>query len=442
MKRGRGRHRHIPKKRFGDDDDNDHLNFGIDDFSYRSRHGPFPEFHHCPHGWNHQRPFGPHGMRGMHGIHGPPIFSPNEPPPFHPHGDFSFPPPHGPPHGFPHFFPPHMNDFYQWHQYGPSYDYPEPNHFFQQRAMTQGYNEPKPNFPQRTFTETYNTNPNSNITINVNVNNEPKNLGADIQQLLRNRFSSNNYYNNYNNFEDLNNNQIHSSNSQQIVNPIEDYKDLNLNKISNSDENIPISQINNNDYAVDQINMEKNDGFKLKGKPTQNIIQNNVNNINNMPQEITNEENIIEDNQQESNNQQTNDEVIEKQLYESKTNDGAQIEDLLVSEVQTPDFEHNHELDYISNLKEICTFCHQIKGNKDGYKCNECEVILCKDCSDRVFFGKKKTTLHPHNPLALIYRNNYECANCHNTYTDSTSFSCEQCNYNACLSCYIPQLNK
>ena len=274
------------------------------------------------------------------------------------------------------------------------------------------------------------------------MNNEPKNPGTDIQQLLRNRNSSNNYYYNYNNFQDLNNNQIHSSNSQQVINPVEDYKDLNLNKNSNSDGNFPISQINNNDYLMNQNNMEKIDGFKLRGKPPQNIIQNNLNNINNIPQEITNEGNIIEENQQELKNQQTNDEVIEQQLYESNANDGTQIEDLLESEIQTPDFEHNHEVEYVSNLKEICTFCHQIKDNKEGYKCNECKLILCKDCSDRVFYGKKKTTLHPHNPLVLIYRNNYECANCHNTYTESASFSCEQCNYNACLSCCIPRLNK
>ena len=441
MRKGRrGRHRHSPKNRFGDDDNND-LNFDIDDYPSRSKHGPPHDFHHWPHGWNHRGPFGPHEMHrmhGMHGIHGPPAFFPHEPPPFPPHGDFSFPPPHGP-HGFLHFHPPpQINGFYQWHPYGPSYDYPESNHFFQQRAMTQGYNETKHIFPQRTFSENYNTNPNSNITINVNMNNEPKNLGSDIQQLLRNRISSKNY----NNFQDLNNNQIHSSNSQQVVNPVEDYKDFNLNKISNSDGNIPISQINNKDYIINQINMEKTDGFKLRDNPPQNIIQNNVNNINNIPQKITNEGNIIEDNQQELNNQKANDEVIEQELYESKANDGAQIEDLQESEMQTPDFSHNHGLEYVSNLKEICTFCHQIRDNKEGYKCNECEVILCKECSDRVFYGKKKTTLHPHNPLALIYRNNYECANCHNTYTDSTSFSCEQCNYNACLSCYIPQLNK
>ena len=136
--------------------------------------------------------------------------------------------------------------------------------------------------------------------------------------------------------------------------------------------------------------MEKTDGFKLRDNPPQNIIQNNVNNINNIPQKITNEGNIIEDNQQELNNQKANDEVIEQELYESKANDGAQIEDLQESEMQTPDFSHNHGLEYVSNLKEICTFCHQIRDNKEGYKCNECEVILCKECSDRVFYGKKK----------------------------------------------------
>lgn len=272
MKRGR---RRPPKNRFGDDD-NDHLNCDIDDFPYRSKHGPSLEFQYCPHGLNHHRP---HGIHGMHGIHEPLVFSPHEPSPLPPYGDFSFPHHHGPPHGFPHFLLHHRNDFHQWQLYWQSYYYPESNHFFQQRAMTQGYNEPKPNFPQRTFTEAYNTNPNSNITINVNVNNEPKNLGTDIQQLLRNRFSSNNYYNNYNNFQDPINNQIHSSNSQQEVNPIEDYKDLNLNKISNSDSIIPKLQINNNDYIINQTNMEKTDGFKLRGKPPQNIIQKNVNNI-------------------------------------------------------------------------------------------------------------------------------------------------------------------
>ena len=486
MERG---HRRRSSPFYDDEDIEDNRDY----FPFREKHEPFYDFHHGRHRWSRHMPFEPH--RG----HGPHEFFP-PPPPHLDQGYFPFPHPHPHPHphhnyhGFPHFYPHQPYDYPQWAPPGQStYDYAQSD-FFQQKAMTQGYNEPYSNYPQYPFTQRYNQ-PNSNITINLNMNNENEN----IKELLRNRISSNNNYNyncNYNNNHELNNNLINSNNKKPQTYPIMRHEDtFNLNKI-NSDGKIPISNLyNNNEYILINHENTTNDRFILRNKPPKNI--NNINNntpeeianmgnqiefkqqiINNVktdyntPEEIANMGNQIEIKQQIINNVKTDYntpkeitnmgnqiEIKQQIINDAKTDDGAQNEatnqekvheswtnegsrsddsDEELHESKIPDIKHKHELINYPNLNEICTICQQIKENKQGYKCEECEVILCEDCSKKIFYGKKITTLHPHNPLFLVYRNKFECSNCKNSFNNSTSFWCEECKYYACLSCYIP----
>ena len=407
MKRRRGLHGHFPIWNNGDDDDED------DDFHFREKKRPFHEFPHGHHGWNYHGPHAPHGP--PHGPHeffsyGSPHFGPND---FYYHGPHH----HGPPHHGPYDFPPFPSPYgfypqpYNWPSYRHSHEYPEPNEFFQQRSMTQGYEEPNINFLQNSSQSLHE--PRSNITINVNLKNDSNISKKDIQNILQNQISSSNYSNN---FQDINNKQFFSSNSQKFensINPIrEEINNFNENQIYNSQENM----------LKNQINREGNLNY-LRNMPPGRIIQNN--NKNDINQKTNNGEIQKNDNK--------------KELNEPIVNDINQVEENQqeLNEPEIPDIKHKHPLNNIPNLNATCTICHQTKENKEGFKCNECEVILCKDCSERIFYGKKKTTLHPHS-LILCYRNNYQCDICKISFNSASSFCCEPCNFDSCISCYIP----
>ena len=101
-----------------------------------------------------------------------------------------------------------------------------------------------------------------------------------------------------------------------------------------------------------------------------------------------------------------------------------------------PENIHEHELNYIQNLNNTCTICYNNIGNNPGYKCDKCDAVLCEDCSNQVFGGEKKTTLHPHQ-LLLTYRNNWLCDFCRISFNKASSFCCKKCDFDACYSCYI-----
>lgn len=406
MKRRRGHHGHSPIWINGDDDDED------DDLSFRSRHGHFDEFPHGYHGWHNHGPHGPHGRpQGPHELYSyrPPHFGPFE---YYHHGPHHHIPPHHGPYGFPPFPPPfgfypHLNE---WPLHGPRNEYHEPYEFFQQRSMTQGYDEPNTNFLQSSFTKRF-YEPNSNITINVNMKTDSNNPKNDIQNLFKNNISDSHISNN---FPDINNKQFHLSNSQKLEIPTrEEFKNLNQNQIYNSQGSLLTNQINPENYINNN----------LRNKPPGRIIHNN--NINNINQNINNDEIQRKDNQAE---------IKGPLLNEINQGEDNQQE---LNELEIPDINHKHPLNNIPNLNETCTICYQIKENKEGFKCNDCEVILCKDCSDRIFYGKKKTTLHPHS-LNLCYRNNFQCDICKISFKSTSSFCCELCNFDSCISCYIP----
>ena len=102
-----------------------------------------------------------------------------------------------------------------------------------------------------------------------------------------------------------------------------------------------------------------------------------------------------------------------------------------------PDSIHEHPLNYVPALNVLCTICQQSDGGQPGYKCGQCGVSLCLNCSKRVFYGEKKTTLHPH-PLALKFRNSWRCNICNILYKNTSSFFCNECDFDICASCYVP----
>ena len=103
---------------------------------------------------------------------------------------------------------------------------------------------------------------------------------------------------------------------------------------------------------------------------------------------------------------------------------------------QQPESAHEHPLNYSQQLNEQCKICMQNIGGQQGYKCNSCNIVLCLNCANRVFYGNKKKSAHYH-PLALRFRESWKCDICKIVYRGSASFYCKQCDFDACDKCYL-----
>ena len=101
-----------------------------------------------------------------------------------------------------------------------------------------------------------------------------------------------------------------------------------------------------------------------------------------------------------------------------------------------PESAHEHPLNYNQNLNENCRVCQQKIEGKDGYKCGDCPLVLCLNCSNRIFYGNKKKSIHPHD-LELKSRNSWRCNLCKKIYRGTASFYCKNCDFDACQNCYL-----
>ena len=103
-----------------------------------------------------------------------------------------------------------------------------------------------------------------------------------------------------------------------------------------------------------------------------------------------------------------------------------------------PESEHEHPLNFENKINNNCVLCLQFIGDKGGYKCNECPIFLCINCSDKIFYGYKNKTIHQHD-LILKDKNNWICNVCKKPKKEKASFYCPQCNFNVCDDCFIDQ---
>ena len=104
-----------------------------------------------------------------------------------------------------------------------------------------------------------------------------------------------------------------------------------------------------------------------------------------------------------------------------------------------PESEHEHPLNYEEKLFEKCKLCLQNIGGNAGYKCKDCPIVLCLNCSDKIFYGYKNKQIHQHE-LFLNDRNNWNCQICKKHKTENASFYCSQCNFECCDECFMGPL--
>ena len=103
-----------------------------------------------------------------------------------------------------------------------------------------------------------------------------------------------------------------------------------------------------------------------------------------------------------------------------------------------PDSAHAHPLIRVPKLNGECKLCRMNAAGQAGYRCDGCDVILCFNCSNRVFYGNKHKNCHPQHPLSLTSRKGgWKCDLCKTHFKMGASFYCKLCDFDACDKCYI-----
>ena len=103
---------------------------------------------------------------------------------------------------------------------------------------------------------------------------------------------------------------------------------------------------------------------------------------------------------------------------------------------KAPESAHEHPLNYANGINDTCKICQQNIAGQPGYNCASCKIILCLNCAQKIFYGNKKKTIHPH-ALVLRFRNAWKCDICKKNNKGVASFYCKQCDFDACSSCYV-----
>ena len=313
---------------------------------------------------------------------------------------------HGP-HFNPHGHGPHMH-YPHFHNWLPNYNPHGFPHFLPHYFP--------PFIPQYNF---YHPFPANN---RVNNNQENKNKEKYIPQ-------DDDY--DYSELYDFKSNKKEEINQNEIKDKKEDniQESKNFNLINSEIKNESVNQennINNNNDIILQVSLgNSNDFFLLK-----NSQQSNNNNIESNIDKINNEENNIEDNNDINNNI---DNSIKKEF---ENNENIEINEENNNQLIL-ESNHEHPLNYIDNLNIPCTICQQINKNNSGYKCEQCPLILCLNCAERIFYGNKKISIHPH-PLLLKFKNEWKCNICEIIFKNTSTFSCDNCGFNVCTFCLIP----
>jgi hypothetical protein len=96
---------------------------------------------------------------------------------------------------------------------------------------------------------------------------------------------------------------------------------------------------------------------------------------------------------------------------------------------------HEHQVSNgILNSRLKCDICGNHGTNQPCYSCRQCDLDICQDCCNKIFFSTQKN-IHPHQLLLITHKNDWLCNVCRN-YSRKVSMNCKNCNYNCCINCY------
>jgi hypothetical protein len=106
---------------------------------------------------------------------------------------------------------------------------------------------------------------------------------------------------------------------------------------------------------------------------------------------------------------------------------------------------HSHSLTYSNNFTDLgyiylgwtCDICKETFDKEDkSHHCKECLFDVCNECLSRVLKKNENFHLHPEHELILTQTYDWNCKNCNNHFSNSRSWRCSRCNFNACIKCY------
>ena len=114
------------------------------------------------------------------------------------------------------------------------------------------------------------------------------------------------------------------------------------------------------------------------------------------------------------------------------------MESVQISEDFTKNI-HNHSLSKESLSNETCTICFIKKTCENGFKCKNCSLNICEECSTKININEFDNRKHKHR-LTLLNEENCKCNNCNKDLKSKVDFyfNCKQCNFYMCLNCYNP----
>ena len=115
------------------------------------------------------------------------------------------------------------------------------------------------------------------------------------------------------------------------------------------------------------------------------------------------------------------------------------MESVQISEDLTKNI-HNHPLSKESLSNETCTICFIKKTCEKGFKCKNCSLNICEECSAKIGINEFDHRIHNH-PLTLLNEENCKCNKCNKELKSKIDFyfNCQQCNFYICLKCYYPE---
>ena len=96
---------------------------------------------------------------------------------------------------------------------------------------------------------------------------------------------------------------------------------------------------------------------------------------------------------------------------------------------------HNHPIEKSEIKEKECNLCLE-KINGEGYSCIQCNLNICKPCSEKLL---KLPSFNPKihkDKLEMQKRAYWRCDYCCKVYHRQISMYCENCDFDCCIECY------
>ena len=206
----------------------------------------------------------------------------------------------------------------------------------------------------------------------------------------------------------------------------------------NIEETIEVMKKDNKNKDKKNNDQQKNNNKEKKASTNENTASIKTNN----------ESKNINKNEDNEINSDINEELEEKELdynndmikcLDGEVGTDSDCESMQIYDELPRDI-HNHPFNKEPLSNERCIMCLCEKSCEEGYKCKECPMILCQDCSSMIvinYYGNKK---HEH-PLSISNKDSFKCNNCKKKIFNKKHFYfyCNKCNFYMCLKCYYPE---